>query len=74
MRVLVDRYFRRLRKAFLHALRGAQTRGELAEERDPEALADFLVGTVMGLSSLARAARPRRQIRSFVETALSSLD
>ena len=74
VRVLVDRYFRRLREAFVHALRGAQARGDLAPGRDPEALGDFLVGTVLGLSSMARAGRPRRQIQRFVETALSTLD
>jgi TetR/AcrR family transcriptional repressor of nem operon len=67
-------YFRRLRNAFANALRGAFAAGDLGMHRDPEVLCDFLVGTVMGLAAMARAGRPRAQVRRFVETALESLD
>lgn len=67
-------YFRRLRNSFVHALRGAAAAGDLGREHDPEVLGDFLVGTVMGLSALARAGRPRGQIQHYIETALAALD
>ncbi len=67
-------YFQRLRNGFAHALRGASAAGDLGPRHDPEVLGDFLVGTVMGLSAMARARRPRTQIRHYVETALAALD
>ena len=67
-------YMQRLRSGFANALRGAQTAGDLVSEKDPEVVADFLVGTVMGLSAMARAGRPREQIRHYIETALATLD
>ena len=70
----VQGYMQRLRNGFANALRGAQTAGDLASEKDPEVVADFLVGTVMGLSAMARAGRPREQIRHYIETALATLD
>ncbi len=70
----VRAYFRRLRDGFAHALRGARDAGELGTGRDPEVLADFLVGTVMGLSAMARAGRPRAQIDHYIDTALGALD
>lgn len=70
----VQRYLQRLRGGFAGALRHAQTVGDLAPHRDPEVLADFLVGTLMGLSAMVRARRPKAQIMHYVETALSTLD
>lgn len=67
-------YFQRLRNGFAHALRCADAAGELGPRHDPEVLGDFMVGTVMGLSAMARAGRPRAQIRHYVETALAALD
>ena len=67
-------YLQRLRNGFANALRGAQTAGDLAPQKDPEVVADFLVGTVMGLSAMARAGRPREQIRHYIEAALTTLD
>ena len=67
-------YFRRLRNGFAHALRGAYAAGDLDPRQDPKVLSDFLVGTVMGLSAMARAGRPRAQVRHYVETALAALD
>lgn len=69
----VQGYFQRLRNGFANALRGTQTAGDLAPRKNPEVVADFLVGTVMGLSAMARAGRPREQIRHYIETALSAL-
>ena len=70
----VRKYFERLRRGFANALRGALATGDIAPHKDPEVLADFLVGTVMGLSAMARARRPKAQIEHYVETAMTALD
>ena len=67
-------YLQRLQHGFAGALHGARTAGDLGTHKDPEALADFLVGTVMGLSAMARAGRPRTQIMHYIDTALATLD
>jgi TetR/AcrR family transcriptional regulator, transcriptional repressor for nem operon len=70
----VHGYLQRLRNGFAGALRGARTAGDLTADKDPEVLADFLVGTMMGLSAMARAGRPRAQIMNYADTALATLD
>lgn len=67
-------YFKRLRNGFAHALRGAAAAGDLGPQHDPEVMGDFLVGTVMGLSAMARAGRPRVQVQHYIEAALAALD
>lgn len=69
----VQGYMQRLRNGFANALHGAQTAGDLAPQKDPEVVADFLVGAVMGLSAMARAGRPHKQIRHYIETALATV-
>ena len=70
----VQGYLERLRLGFAHAIHGAVASGEVAADKDPDALADFFLGTVMGLSAMARAGRPRAQIQHYVGTALAALD
>ena len=70
----VQGFLQRLRHGFANALRGARTVGDLAPHKKPEVMADFLMGTVMGLSAMVRARRPNAQIMHYVETALSTLD
>ncbi len=70
----VSDYFGKLRHGFLCALQGARKAGDLAPQKDPEVLADFLIGTVMGLSAMARAHRPAAQVKHYVETALAALN
>ena len=66
-------YFRRLRNGFAHALRGAYAEGDLGPRQDPEVLGDFLVGTVMGLSAMARAGRPRARKAIFASQSARAL-
>ena len=70
----VNGYFQRLRHGFVRALHGTQTAGDPGAEKNSEVLADFLVGTVMGLSAMARAGRPQTQIMHYIDTALATLD
>ena len=59
--------------AFADLLRVAQSRGELGPDRDPAALARFLVLTVQGLRVVAVADPDRAQLTAAVEVALSAL-
>ncbi len=70
----VQGFLQRFRHGFANALRGARTVGDLAPHKKPEVMADFLMGTVMGLSAMVRARRPNAQIMHYVDTALSTLD
>ena len=69
----VHGYLQRLRQGFANALGSARTAGDLGAEKDPDVLADFLVGAVMGLSAMARAGRPRKQIMHYIDTTLATL-
>lgn len=70
----VQGYLQRLRRGFAGALRRARTVGDLAPDKEPEVLADFLMGTLMGLSAMVRARRSKAQIMHYVKIALSTLD
>ena len=70
----VQTYLQRLRQSFAGALHSAQVAGDLGARKDPEVLADFLTGTAMGLSAMARAGRPQTQIMHYIDTALATLD
>jgi TetR/AcrR family transcriptional repressor of nem operon len=62
-----------LETAFASALTRARNQGELAEDKDPRALARFLVTFVQGLRVLAKVPDERR-MRDAVDQALTLLD
>ncbi len=70
----VQAYLQRVRNGFASALRRALAAGHIAADKNPEVLADFFIGTLMGLSAMARAGRPRAQIMNYIDTALATLD
>ena len=70
----VQGYLQRIQNGFASALRRELAAGHIAADKDPEVLADFLVGTMMGLSAMIRASRPRAQIMHYADTALATLD
>jgi TetR/AcrR family transcriptional repressor of nem operon len=70
----VQACLQRLRNSFVSALRGARTAGDIAADKNPEVLADFFIGALMGLSAMTRAGRPRTQIKHYIDTALATLD
>lgn len=59
---------------FEDALRRAQQAGELAPDKDPAALASFLLATIQGMRQAARAASNRAALERTARVALSTLD
>lgn len=62
-----------LRDAFRGAVIQAQEIGEIAKDKDDEALAEFLAMTVYSISVLARTGASEAQVRRYVQTALETL-
>lgn len=65
--------FRRIERALAVALRRAQAEGEIAADRDPTALARFLVTTIQGLRVMGKANPDRALLEDAIDTALSIL-
>jgi TetR/AcrR family transcriptional repressor of nem operon len=61
-------------KIFTGALVKAQAHGEIAPEKNPSALAKFLVATIQGMRALARLNDDRKELKYISKVALSSLD
>ncbi|MES9846697.1 MAG: TetR/AcrR family transcriptional regulator [Candidatus Sedimenticola sp. PURPLELP] len=59
---------------FLEALESAQATGELGEDKDPEALAAFLMASIWGLRVLGSTAPAPERTKSVVDQLLSLLD
>jgi TetR/AcrR family transcriptional repressor of nem operon len=72
----------RIVTSFLDDLRGllrracvnARTRGEIRSGTDVDQVADYLVGSVLGLWTLARSPAPAETLRHYVAGVLGSLD
>ena len=69
----ISRYVRRTEDAFENALVRGRAAGEIPADRDPRALARFLVNTLHGVRVLARAGVDRRVLDDSVQTALEAL-
>lgn len=63
----------RIERAFTHALRNAQQRGELNSSSDPQSLGRFLTATLQGLQVMAKAGLPNAHLEDVVRTAMSIL-
>lgn len=63
-----------LRQVLAEAIHAAQTRGELPADRDPEALAAFLVTALQGLRLVGAATRDRALLSHTIDLTLSVLD
>jgi len=59
---------------FETALRKAQNSGQLARDKDPAALASFMLATIQGMRQAARAASNRTSLELTARIALSTLD
>lgn len=71
---LVRRNLAETERIFENALRAAQQTGELGPEKDPSALASFLLATLQGMRQAARAASNRTALQRTAQIALSTLD
>lgn len=70
---VVEGYVERLQQGFGAALRRARERGEVDRDLDPESTAVYLAGLVLGVSVYRKTLTPKKQVHSFIETALERL-
>jgi TetR/AcrR family transcriptional repressor of nem operon len=68
-----NRARRQTHGALLHALAGAQARGELARGVDVEGAATMLLGQMYGLTLLGKAGSSARELRAAVEALFQSI-
>jgi len=67
-------YFSRARAGFLRCIEAGVKRGEISAATPPAVLADYFVGVIMGISTLARVGASKAAISDFADTALGALD
>jgi TetR/AcrR family transcriptional repressor of nem operon len=70
----VQRYFKRLSRAFCTALDNAHSRGELRKNVTPGEQADFFTAAVLGLFVMIRAKAPPTFIENAAKTAIEHLE
>lgn len=71
---LVDEGTRQFSGVFQKAIERAQADGEIAAEKNAEVLARYVVSTISGLKTMAKAGMPATAIEDVAEVALSALD
>ncbi|MBE9049652.1 TetR/AcrR family transcriptional regulator [Nostocales cyanobacterium LEGE 11386] len=71
---MVQQYFERLRRGFARALNRARQNGEIAENTDIPQVTEFLVGSVLGLTTYARSPAPRKDVQTYVRGILTMLE
>ena len=59
---------------FATAIAQGQSRGELSQKHDPQALATFFASTIQGMRAMARLKSDRRALRQVAKVALAVLD
>jgi TetR/AcrR family transcriptional repressor of nem operon len=70
----VQQYFARLRQGFARALNRAKQTGEIAESTDIPQMTEFLVGSVLGLTTYARSPAPRKDVQTYVRGIIAMLE
>jgi len=70
----VQRYLERISRAFLAALEGAASRGEVGLHVDPRAEAALLSASVLGMFVMLRANAPRDLVEDAAHVAIERLD
>jgi len=71
---IVTRFLDDLRALLRRACVNARTRGEMRPETDADQVADYLVGSVLGLWTLGRSPAPAETLRHYLAGVLGSLD
>ena len=75
--IKIARIFKRniksLKKIFTEAVTSAQTSGEISETLDPAIVADFLVTTIIGLKSQAKADSSSKKIADIADLVVASI-
>lgn len=70
---VLQKFLRRMSKAFSVGLESARDKGEVKADLDLGDAGDYLTGALFGLVILARAGFPRKTLDAFVDSALSAL-
>ena len=70
---VLQKFMKRMSKAFSIGLEAAKERHEVKEDLDVRAAGDFLTGAMFGLAVLARSGFPRATLDSFVDNTMASL-
>ena len=70
---VLQRFLKRMSKAFAIGLETAKENGEVKIDLDTQAAGDFLTGAIFGLAVLARSGFPRTTLDSFVDNTMASL-
>jgi TetR/AcrR family transcriptional repressor of nem operon len=70
---VLQKFLRRMSKAFSIGLEAAKSRGEVRAELDVMAAGEFLTGALFGLAVLARAGFSRPMLDRFVDQTFASL-
>ena len=70
---VLQKFMKRMSKAFSIGLESAKERGEVKEELDVGSAGEFLTGAMFGLAVLARSGFPRETLDKFVDNTMASL-
>ncbi len=70
---VLQKFMKRMSKAFSIGLESAKERHEVKQDLDVLAAGDFLTGAMFGLAVLARSGFPRATLDSFVDNTMASL-
>jgi TetR/AcrR family transcriptional regulator, transcriptional repressor for nem operon len=73
LRGVLQRFMKRMSKAFAIGLDSAKSRGEISENVDVDAAGELLTSTMFGLVVLGRTGFPRKTLDGIVESTLGSL-
>jgi TetR/AcrR family transcriptional repressor of nem operon len=73
LRGVLQRFMKRMSKAFAIGIDSAKGRGEVAADVDVDTAGDLLTNTMFGLAVLGRTGFPKEALDGIVESALDSL-
>ena len=71
--VLTKGGMKKFETVFLGAIKKAQSAGEISSDRDPRALAHFLVCNMSGLKTMVKAGAKQADLKAVVNTIVASL-
>jgi TetR/AcrR family transcriptional repressor of nem operon len=73
LRGVLQRFMKRMSKAFAVGLDSAKGRGEVAKHVDVDAAGELLTSTMFGLVVMGRTGFPKKTLESIVDTTLDGL-
>ena len=70
---VLQKFLKRMSKAFSIGLESAQERGEVRADLDLKSAGEYLTGAIFGLAVLARSGFPRETLDNYVDNTMASL-